>query len=137
MKGINCPVFVGMMLAMLIFSAPCVWSQGYHVIFNFGGPGHRPLENAGGNPVAGLTLDGSLTFDPAGNLYGTASGGSFGQDTVFKLHPSSGGHWTENVYHTFTGGTDGGLPYGGVTVDVPGNLYGAASVGGTNGQNGG
>lgn len=89
----------------------------------------------GGNDAS--TPNSSLSFDSAGALYGTAGGGAHGQGAIFKLKPSSGGQWTESVYYTFTGGLDGGQPYGGVSFDTPGNLYGTASVGGTNGQNGG
>jgi uncharacterized repeat protein (TIGR03803 family) len=89
----------------------------------------------GGNDAA--TPNSTLTFDAAGNLYGTAGGGSFGQGTLFKLTPVGGGHWTESLVHTFTGGMDGGLPYGGVTIDESGNLFGTASVGGLFGQQGG
>lgn len=36
-----------------------------------------------------------------------------------------------SVLHTFTGGTDGDYPYGGVILDSAGNLYGTTQVGGT------
>ncbi len=81
--------------------------------------------------------DSTLTFDSFGNLYGTAAvGGQFDQGAVFKLTPSSGGHWTESVVYSFTGGLDGGLPYGGVTIDSYGILYGTASIGGENDDGG-
>jgi uncharacterized repeat protein (TIGR03803 family) len=82
----------------------------------------------GGNDAA--APNSTLAFDAAGNLYGTAGGGSDGQGTLFKLMPSSGGQWTESVLHTFTGGPDGGMPFGGVTIDSSGNMYGTASTGG-------
>ena len=75
--------------------------------------------------------DTDLVMDAAGNLYGTTvSGGDFGGGTVFKLSPSGSG-WTHTVLYDFTGQTDGGEPYGGVTLDAAGNLYGTAVVGGT------
>jgi hypothetical protein len=42
----------------------------------------------------------------------------------------SGGKWTYKDLHDFTGGSDGGYPGGGVTVDSKGNLYGTAVLGG-------
>lgn len=89
----------------------------------------------GGNDAA--APNSSLTFDSAGNLYGTAGGGSFGQGTLFKLTPTSNGNWSESIAHTFTGGMDGGMPYGGITIDASGDLFGTASVGGSFGQQGG
>ena len=69
-------------------------------------------------------------IDAAGNLYGTmASGGSFGQGTVYELSPAASG-WTEKTLHHFTGGDDGGVPYGSLLLDAAGNLYGMASAGG-------
>ena len=37
---------------------------------------------------------------------------------------------TFSVLHTFTGGSDGGIPYSGLTFDSPGLLYGTTSIGG-------
>ena len=72
-----------------------------------------------------------LTFDPAGNLYGTTvGGGTYGNGTVFKLAPNSDGSWTESVLHSFTG-RDGSGPNGGVIFDHAGNLYGTTVGGGS------
>jgi len=83
----------------------------------------------GGYPYSGLVSD------AVGNLYGTTlSGGStncyLGCGVVFELSPASGGGWTETVLHTFTGGSDGAHPIGGLILDSVGNLYGTTSVGG-------
>jgi uncharacterized repeat protein (TIGR03803 family) len=73
---------------------------------------------------------GNLVFDPAGNLYGTTEhGGALDQGAVFKLSPGSGG-WTESVIYSFTGSNDGGTPFGGLTLDNAGNLYGTTTQGG-------
>jgi uncharacterized repeat protein (TIGR03803 family) len=83
---------------------------------------------AGGND--GEYLDTDLVIDGAGNLYGsTVQGGKHGSGTVFQLSPSGTG-WTHTVLYSFTGGTDGGEPYKGVTLDAQGNLYGTAVTGG-------
>lgn len=71
--------------------------------------------NDGGQPVAGLI------FDNTGDLYGaTASWGSGGGGTVFKLAPSQGS-WTYSVLASLTG-SDG--PVASLTMDASGNLYG-------------
>jgi uncharacterized repeat protein (TIGR03803 family) len=78
----------------------------------------------GGFPVA------SVTFDSAGNLYGTASGGYSGLGVVFELTPSAGG-WSMNVIYSFAGRADGGDPRAGVVFDSAGNLYGTTAEGGS------
>ncbi len=79
----------------------------------------------------------SLAMDKAGNLYGTTSyegivGGvcTYGCGTIFKLTPSNGG-WIYTDLYNFTGGADGGEPYGGVALDNQGNLYGTTWIGGS------
>jgi uncharacterized repeat protein (TIGR03803 family) len=75
----------------------------------------------GQNPQTGLYLASD------GNFYGTtARGGSYGGGTVFRV--SSTGVFT--LLYTFTGGTDGGFPNGGVIEGSDGNLYGATVSGG-------
>jgi uncharacterized repeat protein (TIGR03803 family) len=88
------------------------------VIFSFGDEG-------GEYPATDLVMD------AAGNLYGTTvTGGDWGSGTVFQLTRSDGS-WTENVLYSFTSGADGAQPYGGVTLDAQGALYGATVTGGT------
>jgi len=68
---------------------------------------------------------GNLTFDPPGNLYGTAAvGGGSGFGVVYKLTPNSDGTWTESVLRSFTGGKDGATPTGTLIFDSAGRLYG-------------
>ena len=59
-----------------------------------------------GWPTAGLVLD------TAGNLYGTTPQGGTGSGKVFKLTPNPDGTWAESILYQFTGGKDGGHPYG-------------------------
>jgi len=80
----------------------------------------------GAVPVSNVTLVG-------GAIYGTTSaGGAYGYGTVFQL-TRSGSAWSENILHNFQDGDDGAIPYGGLIEDKSGNLYGAATEGGTGG----
>jgi uncharacterized repeat protein (TIGR03803 family) len=94
----------------------------------------------------GSTPESGLVFDSAGNLYGTTSfGGALsacgtqGCGTVFELSPpaQSGGTWTYSIIYNFctVGGNgsclDGEGPYGRLTFDPSGNLYGTTTGGGT------
>jgi uncharacterized repeat protein (TIGR03803 family) len=94
------------------------WSA--KVIYSFAGGAD------GGLPVATVVLDAK------GHLYGTTESGGVGNGVVFELSPPSPGStkWPETVIHTFTGGSDGVAPLGGVTFDGFGNLIGTTSVGG-------
>ena len=75
----------------------------------------------------------SLTFDTAGNLYGTTMGGGVpAEGTVFKFQRSAGG-WTEKLLYTFSAlPSDGHNPYASLTFDAAGNLYGTTTAGGSN-----
>lgn len=67
---------------------------------------------------------GDLTFDSSGNIYGVATaGGSAAYGLIYSL-TSSGGQWTENILYQAQGDGDGEYPWGGVTFDQSGNLYG-------------
>ena len=89
---------------------------------------HNADQN-GGSPLGGLV------FDRAGNLYGTTTAGGDANclcGVVFKMTPISGGKWTYQVLHRFTG-ADGYGPEAGVVLDDKGNLYGTTSEGGPGG----
>jgi len=84
----------------------------------------------GKNPYDGVTMDAK------GDLYGTTvSGGSGGTcsgdgcGTIYKLTRADNS-WSESVLYSFTGGTDGAGPGGGVVFDKKGNLYGTTPDGG-------
>src|SRR5215471_646920 len=102
------------------------------VLANVALAGEKVIYSFHGSPD-GEYPDTDLILDRAGNLYGTTvEGGEFDSGSVFMLSPSGSG-WTESVLYSFRGGADGGEPYGGVTLDAQGNLYGTAVVGGTGG----
>jgi uncharacterized repeat protein (TIGR03803 family) len=79
----------------------------------------------GAQPSAGVT------FDAAGNLYGTTEmGGSYNAGTVFQLAPNHG-KWVARVLHSFNpNDKDGTNPWAGLVVDRAGNLYGTTQIGG-------
>jgi uncharacterized repeat protein (TIGR03803 family) len=80
----------------------------------------------------GWGIGGGLVSDTFGNLYGAASQGGDGYGTIFELSPV-GNSWVESTVYTFTGFSDGQYPYGGVSIDSAGNLFGATFEGGDNG----
>jgi uncharacterized repeat protein (TIGR03803 family) len=82
----------------------------------------------------GLSPYSALTFNPAGNLCGAASGGGeYGKGIVFKLSPTPSGPWTQTILHSFDP-QSGDVPQAGVISDSQGNLYGTASLGGQSGN---
>jgi uncharacterized repeat protein (TIGR03803 family) len=71
---------------------------------------------------ADLAPKSALTFDSAGNLYGTTGAArGFAEGTVFRLTPTKGGQWSEQDLYVF----ENDEPRGGVVLDDAGNLYGA------------
>ncbi len=98
-------------------------------IFESSGPRCNFIERLSG---AEGPIGGSLALDATGNLYGTTCGDGAKQlGNVFKLAPANGG-WTYTSLYDFAGGDDGSCPYGTVSMDSNGNLYGTASAGGAN-----
>jgi len=87
----------------------------------------------------GFEPQGDLTFDQAGNIYGTTEqGGSnacyangvYGCGVVYKLIATRDGGWDETLLFAAQGGSAGSEPIGGVVFDPSGNLYGALQTNG-------
>lgn len=79
----------------------------------------------------GASPQGALTFDRAGNLYGTTSeGGRSDNGTIFELSPQTNGTWERRILHTFTQ-RDGYGPHDKLAIDTAGDLYGTTDFGGT------
>lgn len=101
---------------------PSHGSWNYSLLYSFNG------SSDGGEPPDGVILDAS------GNLYGTTTvGGSYDLGTVYELTYNGSG-WTENVLHSFAGGSDDGkFPEAGLTFDTHGDLFGVTVSGGVHG----
>ncbi len=81
-------------------------------------------------------VENNLAIDSHGNLYGASNSGGFNNaGFIFKLSFVQGS-WTFTNLYNFTGGNDGGGPFGGVIVDAQGNIYGTCQGGGANGGGG-
>ena len=104
-------------------AAVCPWTETVLYRFASGSDGASPVSE--------------VTFDPAGNVYGTTPtgggtgcAGGLGCGTVYKLTPSNGG-WTESIIYSFSRGDDGWSPEAGVIFDKTGNLYSTTVLGGS------
>jgi uncharacterized repeat protein (TIGR03803 family) len=103
----------------------------------------KVLYSFGTNASDGMTPNGGLIFDKAGNLYGTTGYMPNSQcpdcGIVFELSPTSNGPWTETILYQFcslANCADGQSPRAGLIFDASGNLYGTTQYGGTNGDYG-
>jgi hypothetical protein len=93
----------------------------------------------GANPVAGVIEDGD------GNLYGTTADGGT-SDNCYPKSPDTGcglvyemvrgsSGYTKTTLYQFTGAPDGSSPFGALTFDGSGALYGTTMYGGGGGAN--
>jgi uncharacterized repeat protein (TIGR03803 family) len=81
----------------------------------------------GSNPEAGLIADGG------GNLFGTTEqGGASGQGTVFEIAKTASGYASTPTTLASFNLANGSNPYGGLTADGNGDLFGATQGGGAN-----
>lgn len=93
------------------------WAE--KILYRFGTTGTGPI------------YPDSVVFDGAGNLYGTAGGGLYGNGTVFELSPKTGGGWAVKTLHNFGAGPKDGIdPNAGLIIDGAGNIYGTTFMGG-------
>ena len=111
-------------------------AAGMGIVFVVNRAGKKTVLHSFTGGTDGAFPYGGVLRDAAGNLYGTTSAGGntacggAGCGTVFKLDKQG----NETLLYTFTGGTDGGTPYGGLIRDRAGNLYGTAFIGGATGN---
>ncbi len=112
----------------------CNAPDGCGVIFKMDASGNETVLHAfHGIPDGTSPGYGSLITDGEANLYGTTTeGGSakcnapYGCGIVFVVNESG----KMAILHSFTGLTDGGVPYNGLVRDSAGNLYGTTYQGG-------
>ena len=118
-------LMLAVLAALVLMAALPAQGQTETVLYNF---------CSQANCLDGFVPEGTLTFDSAGNLYGTTVyGGVYGltgPGTVFELSPNGNGGWNESVLYNFAGGTDGANPWSNVIFDSAGNLYGTTYFGG-------
>jgi uncharacterized repeat protein (TIGR03803 family) len=94
------------------------WSE--KVLYNFG-PGE-------------CCATSSLTFDTAGNLYGTTKLGGSGNGSAYRIVKGKDGSWSDQIMHSFSAGSDGQYPWdAGLVLDAEGNAYGTTLQGGIGG----
>ena len=123
--AIRAALILAVICALLLIATIPAQAQTEKVLYNFC---TQPNCSDGANPQS------HLTFDAAGNLYGTTYSGGLGYGTVYELSPNGIGGWNETVLYSFTGGADGANPdHAHVLFDSEGNLYGTAANGGANG----
>jgi uncharacterized repeat protein (TIGR03803 family) len=121
MKPFTAKKIIGTVLTVALYLgiASSAHAQ-FSVLYNFG--------SVSGDPVRGVN-PGFIAQGRDGNLYSTTvSGGSDGPGTVFKITPAA----KLTVLYSFNG-TDGSVPYAGLTLGTDGNFYGGAIEGGPNG----
>lgn len=103
----------------------------FNVLYNFMGG------TDGGFPSGPLISDGKSSLFGLTGGGGGSSNCTFGCGTVFQLTKTGAGQWVETVLYSFQGGSDGSGPFGPLTADRAGNLYGITGLGGSSQCQGG
>jgi uncharacterized repeat protein (TIGR03803 family) len=73
----------------------------------------------------GAYPQGGVTFDSAGNLFGTVAGGYYGNGEIYELTPPGDPYWAEQDVHDFNQGGAG--PIANMILDPSGTFYGTAA----------
>jgi len=72
-----------------------------------------------------------LVIGTTGTLYGSLSqgaGGNSGRGAIYSLTPATGGAYSFQTVHAFAGGKDGSHPFGDLTSDASGTIYGTTDA---------
>ena len=111
---------------------------------NGGGTVFELVNNGGGaytqsilvsfNGANGSLPDSGVTFDAAGNLFGTTQqGGTGGAGTVYEIAKTASGYASQPTTIANFNGANGASPFAGVLVDAAGNVFGTTQQGGQGG----
>ena len=99
----------------MLVGATAAHGQSYSVLYNFGSNAGDPA-----SPQNNIVAQGR-----DGNLYSTTPHyGAKNRGAAFRISPAG----TLSTLFSFTGGSNGGYPFGGLTLGTNGNFYGTASV---------
>ncbi|HEY1615915.1 MAG TPA: choice-of-anchor tandem repeat GloVer-containing protein [Rhizomicrobium sp.] len=111
----------------------CSSDEGFGTVYKLAADGTETVLHSFSGGTDGEYPSSSLTIDRKDNLFGEAAGGGKNQccGVVFRASPVG----RLKVLHTFSGGSEGGIPAGGMIMDKSGNLYGTTSHGGGTGCN--
>lgn len=105
---------------LAFFAASTLNAQTFSVVYNFGSQVGDPINH----PSSGIIAQGR-----DGNLYSGSAGGQSDEGANFVVTPAG----ALTTLYSFTNGTDGSLPYGGLTLGTDGNFYGTAFSGNAGG----
>lgn len=104
----------------------CV-GEGCGIVYKIDASGQETILHRFTNGADGGHPGDTLFQGSGGYLYGTTdSGGPQDAGVVFKIDKTG----NETVLYNFTGGSDGGGPFGGLTQDAAGNFFGTTEFGG-------
>jgi uncharacterized repeat protein (TIGR03803 family) len=105
-------------------------ANGFGTVFEVTQAGQETVLYSFKGGADGANPESKLSFDAAGDLYGTTfAGGAYNGGTVFEV--VKGG--TEKLLYSFGNGTDGANPVAGVTLTKTGSIFGTTSAGGAYG----
>lgn len=115
-------LFTGTLVSVFIAVGVVAQAQTYTKLYTY------PI---GAGAYSGIVFPQVMSQGRDGNLYSTvANDGTHNVGTVYKI-PTAGAPTTIYTFCSLTSCTDGGYPFGGVTLGFDGNFYGTTQGGGS------
>jgi uncharacterized repeat protein (TIGR03803 family) len=105
---------------LALFAGNTIYAQTFSVVYSFGSQVGDPTNHAS----SGIIAQGR-----DGNLYSGSAGGQFDEGANFVVTPAG----ALTTLYSFANGSDGSLPYGGLTLGTDGDFYGTAFSGNAGG----